>query len=726
MSTEAAARGRAVAAPAATRTFADRFLAALPLLSVFVWLAILYGWEAWDHQTPWLFTDELLLAQLGRSIAHHGHPMLRNEPASFHSLYPVLTAPAWLLPTAAKGYEAVKYIGVFAMTLTLFPAYFLARIVASPRASLAAAAGATAIPAVVYSSFVIEEPIAYPWAALCLFLIAKVLLTRGRWWSVGAVVASILAPLLKGALTPIPGVLVVSALLMAWSSDRGRAIRARWSVGDYIGVAFLAAIVVVIAGGIASDASFQYLVITRYRHGYLIDHAFKATGALMIGIGILPLVAAFGMLFRVPGEEPRRELRVVRCVLVAALLFFGLYTGIKGGYNQYSFATRVWERNMIYVAPLLFAATALWFDRRRINVWSGAVGAGLALFLVLWTPYLMAVRFSSDTPGLAILGQANRTFAWSPGDAKVALLVLWALCIAAVFVPTLRQLRRRVPAAIAAAAAVVLIAWNLTGELAASAASNAISRTFIANIRNPTNWLEQHTRGAHTLYLGQQMRDQNGEWLLEFWNPSLKDVWSLDGTAQGPGRVQTPDVTPNGELIGKPPSQAKYIVVESGIDPDGAFITKHGHTAGGGTEWWRLYKIRPPLRLLGAATGLFADHWSSTGGSAYTRYAKGTGSVEITLSRPLDANVMIRMGTLTIGSDAQPHIGRVTKLVRTKLKANDTRTITVPTPARRFRVEVQVGPLFVPAKLYPGVSSDQRELGAITSYRFVPRNAAQQ
>jgi hypothetical protein len=411
-------------------------------------------------------------------------------------------------------------------------------------------------------------------------------------------------------------------------------------------------------------------------------------------------------------------------VLVASLLLFGLYTGVKGGYNQYSFATRVWERNMIYVAPLLFAATALWLDRRRVHVWAAAAGSALALYFVLRTPYLFDVRFSSDTPGVSILGQANRTFGWNVTDAKIGLLVLWALASAALLVPTLLRVPRRVSAAIAIVAAVVVFAWNVTGEIAASSATNSISRTFIANIRTPTNWLEQHTRGAPTLYLGQQMKDQNGEWLLEFWNPSVKEVWSLDGTAQGPGRVQTPDVTADGELLGKPPSKAKYIVVETGIDPDGAFITKHGHAAGGGTQWWRLYKIRPPLRLLGAATGLFADRWSSVGGSAYTRYAHGEGRVRISLSRPVDGRVQIRMGTLTIGKDAQPHIGRVTKVVTAHLRANETQEFEVATPGPRFRVEVGVAPLFVPAKLYPGVTSDQRELGAITSYTFVPRKAA--
>jgi hypothetical protein len=106
MSSQTAARAGGVPSLVPSRTIVDRFLAAVPLLSVFVWLAILYGWEAWDHATPWLFTDELELAQLGRAIAHSGHPSLRGESYSFHSLYTVVTAPAWWLPTAAAGVAA--------------------------------------------------------------------------------------------------------------------------------------------------------------------------------------------------------------------------------------------------------------------------------------------------------------------------------------------------------------------------------------------------------------------------------------------------------------------------------------------------------------------------------------------------------------------------------------------------------------------------------------------
>ena len=51
----------------AEQTLADRLLAAVPLLSIFLWLAIVYVIQAWAHKTPWLFGDELELTQLSRA-----------------------------------------------------------------------------------------------------------------------------------------------------------------------------------------------------------------------------------------------------------------------------------------------------------------------------------------------------------------------------------------------------------------------------------------------------------------------------------------------------------------------------------------------------------------------------------------------------------------------------------------------------------------------------------
>ena len=84
------------AARSRARTLADRLLAAVPLASIYLWLCIVYASRRGSASTPWLFTDELEMTQLSRSIAATGHAARRGEPHSFRSLYTVLTAPCWL------------------------------------------------------------------------------------------------------------------------------------------------------------------------------------------------------------------------------------------------------------------------------------------------------------------------------------------------------------------------------------------------------------------------------------------------------------------------------------------------------------------------------------------------------------------------------------------------------------------------------------------------------
>ena len=101
---------------AAERTLADRVLAAIPLLSIFLWLCIVYAIEAWAHGTPWLFGDELELTQLSRSIADTGHAARRGAPYSFTTLWTYVLAPAWLIDNLHAAYATVKYLTVIVMT----------------------------------------------------------------------------------------------------------------------------------------------------------------------------------------------------------------------------------------------------------------------------------------------------------------------------------------------------------------------------------------------------------------------------------------------------------------------------------------------------------------------------------------------------------------------------------------------------------------------------------
>ena len=131
----------APAAAAGDRTWLDRAYAALPLTTIFIWLAALYAYQSWRHSSPWLFTDELELTQLSRSIAETGEAARRGEPHFFETLYTYLTAPAWWIDSTASAYDLVRYIGVFTMTAVVFPTYFLARTIVGKPAALFAATG---------------------------------------------------------------------------------------------------------------------------------------------------------------------------------------------------------------------------------------------------------------------------------------------------------------------------------------------------------------------------------------------------------------------------------------------------------------------------------------------------------------------------------------------------------------------------------------------------------
>jgi hypothetical protein len=708
----------------ATRTLTDRLLAAAPLLSVFVWLCVVYGWEAWRHGSPWLFGDELELTQLSRSIADTGHAARRGYPYSPHSLYTYLLAPAWLIHDTHRAYAAVRYLGVGLMTLTVFPAYALARTVVSRPPALFVAAAAATIPAVAYTSLIVEEPFAYLYSTICLLLIARALAVRSRWWIAGAVVASVIAPLVRGELVVIPVVFVLGALVVVWCSEQASRWRASWKTWDWVGFFVLATGVLVLFSAVLGRYSFQWFVATDvYKHRMFVL-GLRAAGALTIGLGVLPVVAGLASLWPVRRERRTRELTAFRAVLIASVVAFGLYTAAKATYVSTTFGTYTYERNLIYLAPLLFAGTAVWIERRRLNPLAVALAGGFALYLVLSTPYEMDKDSSYNAPGLAILEQSNRWLGLTPLGAKIVLTTALAITLVVLLLPARVVARAR--GGLVGVVALVVLAWNLTGEIGFANASNRFSSLSLSNIHGNPTWLDDATGGAPALYLGQQMKDQNSENLLEFWNRSLKQIWSLDGTAPGPGPALTPDLhARDGTLF--PDPGYPYVVAEPGIEPVGQRVAIHYHRAGGGFEAWQLYRIAHPLRLRHAVTGLYPGGWSGANDTAYTRYSTSgarRGTMSITVSRrewggpDTKSKVTILMGTLKVGSDRQPAIGRVTATRTWFIHSRLEKTFVLRAPGPRFRVEIKVDPKFVPRELSPQTSSDPRQLGAVVTYRF--------
>jgi hypothetical protein len=142
-------------------------LGAIPLLAGLVAGSfVLRTVLAWLRATPTFFSDEYIYSELGRSIAETGRPLIRGASAHFPALLqPVLTAPAWLFEDVGTSFRLVQLLGALAMSLAAVPVFLLARRLELARGvALALGALAVAVPDMVYSSWVVAEPFAYPLA----------------------------------------------------------------------------------------------------------------------------------------------------------------------------------------------------------------------------------------------------------------------------------------------------------------------------------------------------------------------------------------------------------------------------------------------------------------------------------------------------------------------------------------------------------------------------------
>jgi hypothetical protein len=278
-------------------------------------------------------------------------------------------------------------------------------------------------------------------------------------------------------------------------------------------------------------------------------------------------------------------------------------------------------------------------------------------------------------------------------------------------------------------AAVLVLAWTMTGQLAAASASNSFSRDFLRNLPAPPDWVDRATGGKPTLYLGQKIADANGLWLHEFWNRSIKRVWSLDGTAPGPGPVVTPNLTSRTGTLAADPGY-DYVLAERSIDLVGKVVEAKGG--------WRLYRIERPLRLATSTSGIYSDGWVGAQHEAdvvtagYNRFATPSGgpsTIQVTVSRKawcgknVPGKVLIQVGPLALGQQRNGVLQRVTQERRWVVNACKERTFTIPAPPPPFHVDVSIDGTFVPNELDP-TQSERRRLGAQVGFIWLPSSKA--
>jgi hypothetical protein len=700
---------------------------ALPLLVVYFGLAALYAWQASRRPVPTIFVDELELTQLARAIAETGEPARRGEPYGLATLTAYFLAPAWWLGSASAAYATAKLMLVLAMTAAVFPAYGLARLVVPPWYALAAAGGAAAVPAFAYAPILVEEPLAYPLATLSLWLTARVLVAPS-WGRVGlALLAAGVATWTRTQLAVLFAVLVLGLLWLAWDSEPARRWRAAWGRWDWIGAGTLAVGLVFVFSAGMGHASTSWRNTTGFYKERLLDHGAWATGALAIGIGIIPLLIGVSALAR-PKDEPRDpKTRAFVVTSTAALATFVWYAAVKGAYISTIFSTLVVERNLIYLYPVLFAGTALALARGVGRTWAIAVAGAATLYVVAATPLRLGSYPYYEAHGLSIAAFANRELGWPEGRIEAALVVA---CVLALGLAVALRALRRYPSgfrAVAAATAVVVLAWSLTAEVYAAEGERDLSAQLARNFPKPFDWVERAVGDGSVVVLGQQISDATGVQLTEFFNPSIRKMWSLDGSAINVGSpILTPDLeASDGTLTPSPGTE--FALALNGVQLQAPIVARMGRDV--------LYRVDGgPLKLAAAVTGQESDGWligsrdDDVARGSYTRYdvsRDGPGFVIVKLSRlgwcpkpPGSTRATLRIGPVGVGPDKQPAIASVTDSRTVTVNDCTTEPISFPLPTVPWRLEVAIAPTVSPHEIDPS-SSERRRLGATMSVDVV-------
>jgi hypothetical protein len=700
----------------AKRSFLDRYLAVFPVVIAALALLALLFWEASARRTPTIFSDELEWTQISRAIAATGHAARRGQPISFKSLYAFLIAPAWWLHSTGAAYAVIKYVNTVVMALAAIPTYLLARTLVPKRPATIAALASLCTTALYYAGFILPEVLAYPTFILCAWVSIRALAGAGRRWTIAAIVLDLLAVEVRSELITLIASFALGATILWLVGPRGQRLRRDWGVFDYVGATLLLIGAFVVLNRLFSPS--QWRTVTETFKGRLFSLGFQAASAFAIGLGLLPFLGGLASLW-LPERRTDPRWRAFAAFTASAVFFVGTYTGVKAAYLSTNFATRVEERNLIYLGPLLIVGAAVWLCTQRRWLPGTLVAWAFTAWLVLYYGYQLDFPYF-EAPGYGVATLANRAWHWDQPTIRIGLAVACAIVLGLIMAPA----RVRRPALILAV--VATFTWMLAGEIEASRGAAIQSQIYADHMPQPLNWIDRATGGDDVTYMGQDI--SNGEALgvnlLEFWNRSVKHIWSLDGSAPPPGPTLTPDLLNRFGALTNDPG-LKYVVSPDGVNLVGTTVAREPGLT--------LRRIdHHPWMIQETLYKVTNDGWISAyqstetalGRFAYFGPERAPGTLHVTVGRagfcPTSApstHVTVRIGPVALDEQRAPYVAHAVKTERFTLRNCTSRSISV-TATPPLAVQVTAFPTFVPRQYGIG---DDRHLGAQVGFSFIPK-----
>jgi len=666
---------------------------------------------------PFIFVDELIYAELARSIADGDGLQVRDQASGFVSVvYPLLIAPAYVLfDSLPDAHAGVKAINAVLMSLAAVPAYFLARRVLAPGLSLLAALLAVALPSFAYTGTVMTENAFYP--AFLGVALALVLALERPTFQRQLVLLAVCGVAVLIRVQGIALVLAaVSAPLLLWLFAR-RPLRP-WRVlyAVLIGAGALAVVLQLVRGASLSSLLGVYAVVgeTGYDSVEVARYLVWHLAELDLYLGVFPLAALVLLLAHVRALDPQAQ------AFLAAVCALGFWVLLVVAAFASKFASnRIQERNMFFLVPLFLIALLVWVDRGtvfaaqdrnprkripiaqrslksrfaprpRIVAVAAALGAGALPALIPYERFIETGAISDTLMLLPLWNLQDRITL--PRVDEVVLLA--GLIAAVVFLLLPRRWALALPLAVLLYFALAFRPVTIGAHGLRLASQGAV---FTGIRKEHRDWIDRAVPEGSTvaiLWTGRPDRftvNQN-----EFFNRSVGPIYTLRGPVPG-NLPETPVTVDEQGVLRRSDGSAvreEYVLTDGSVDPEGVPVARDAKLG------LTLYRSHGTLISTTTVEGLYDDQWSGP---------------EVTYRR-----VRCEGGTVTVTLESDPALFDEPQQVEAESRSSREtyKTFAIIPPTKRASLKVRLGSrggvctarfTVTPTKVPGGI--DSRELG---------------
>jgi hypothetical protein len=570
------------------------------------------GLRAWAGLTvpvPWIAPDEMIYGLIGQSLYHSGTLDILGGQTPYYTLVvPAFAGLPLSLPNLELGYGLLKVLQALAMSMTAVPVYLWGRSLVADRRWAVVAAGLTlAIPGLVYSGLVMTEVLFYPVLVLAAWATARTIeqpTFARQALLVGAVTLAVL--------TRLQALVLIPAVVTAIGADAvlARSIRTLRRLAPTLTlVAVLAAAWAGLraTGGSLGLGGYAVVSHSSYSAGraarFVLYHAADAE----ILSGVLPACALLLLLF---AAFRRGERNRARRAYLAVAASFSIWFVVEVGVFASRYVGQLAERDLIYLAPILFLGFALWLDEGAArSYWSMSIVGVLVALPIVLLPLDRLVTASAPPDAPTLAGLYDLRTGTSLGVLETAFYVgVAVLIVAFALVP------RRAAWILPLVLFVVLASASVAAARYASRQGHALQRTYLGPDRR---WIDHAADGPVTL-LFDPRTSWVGTWETLFWNRRVEAVDTLaSAKVFGPVPQTAVRITPDGRLapgngtasrsdhpyVAAPLGDVASVPAYTFVGRQTAYVPQPGSQTGG----WALWKVEPPLRLASRATGLQAN-----------------------------------------------------------------------------------------------------------------------